>query len=74
MAERQKKWSTSNEFLRSLHHRLHAAGDRQLYLISADQLIGDDGEATVDALHPTDAGFLRMADVMQPVIRKALGP
>lgn len=73
VVERQKKWTTSNEFLRALQHRLQAAGDRQLFLINADQLIGDDGEATVDALHPTDAGFLRMADVMEPAIRKALG-
>mgnify|MGYP003725804593 CR=1 FL=1 len=42
-----------------------------LYLEGENQL-GDDGEATVDSSHPTDLGFMRMADAFEPVLRQAL--
>lgn len=73
VAARELKEKSSNEFLRQIHRRLHDAGDQQIFLVSADELIGEDGEATVDALHPTDVGFLRMADALAPVIHHALG-
>jgi lysophospholipase L1-like esterase len=41
------------------------------YLPGAAQL-GDDGEGTVDGSHPTDLGFLRMADAFAPVLAEAL--
>lgn len=72
VAERAIKEQSSNEFLRQLYSRLRAAGDERVFLVRSDELIGDDGEATVDALHPTDLGFVRMADVLEPVIRAAL--
>ena len=30
------------------------------------------GEGTVDGTHPTDLGFLRMADAIEPTLRRAL--
>ncbi|SFI29590.1 SGNH/GDSL hydrolase family protein [Planctomicrobium piriforme] len=72
VAERDAKQRTSTEFLQEFHARLKADGDQHLFIVSAENLIGTDGEATVDALHPTDAGFLRMADVLEPAIRQAL--
>lgn len=45
----------------------------RLHYVKCDKLMGSDGEATVDGVHPTDVGFLRMADVLTPVIKKALG-
>ena len=47
-----------------------AAG--QLYLVSGDVLLGDDGEATVDGVHPTDLGAQRMADVLAPFLGRVL--
>jgi hypothetical protein len=44
------------------------AGVKDLYYIPADHLLGDDGEATVDGVHPTDLGFLRMAETIGPVL------
>ena len=41
------------------------------YLPGSVQL-GDDGEDTVDGSHPTDLGFMRMADAFAPVLTKAL--
>jgi hypothetical protein len=44
----------------------------RLYLVKGDMLLGDDGEATVDGIHPTDLGALRMADVLTPFIGRVL--
>lgn len=44
-----------------------------LYYLPCDDLLGDDNLGTVDGTHPTDVGFLRQADAMEPVLRKILG-
>lgn len=44
--------------------------DRNIFYLKADQLIGNDDEATVDGVHLTDLGFLRLAQGMYPVIKK----
>jgi hypothetical protein len=46
--------------------------DGQLYLVRGDMLLGDDGEATVDGIHPTDLGAQRMADVLAPYLARVL--
>lgn len=43
-----------------------------LTVVPAEGLLGDDNNGTVDGTHPTDLGFLRMADHMLPYIEKAL--
>ncbi|HVN78895.1 MAG TPA: SGNH/GDSL hydrolase family protein [Terriglobia bacterium] len=43
-----------------------------MFYLQGDRLLGQDGEATVDGTHPTDLGFLRMADAMEPTLREAL--
>jgi hypothetical protein len=35
-------------------------------------LLGSDFEGTTDGSHPNDLGFLRQADVMEPILRAAL--
>lgn len=53
---------------------LVAAGDKNLYYLTGDKLIGDDGEGTVDGSHPTDLGFMRQADAfieaLAPILKK----
>ncbi len=44
-----------------------------LYYVEGETLLGEDREDTVDGVHATDLGFLRMADALTPVVRKALG-
>ena len=41
--------------------------------IPGDSLYGDDTEGATDASHASDLGFMRQADIFEPVIRKALG-
>lgn len=55
--------------------RALAAGDRRIYFVDGEQLFGttDRELCTVDGIHPTDLGFLRMADHIEPILRHALG-
>lgn len=59
--------------LRSAYESLQKEGIKGLFYIEGDHLYGDDAEGATDASHASDLGFMRQADVMEPVIRKALG-
>lgn len=61
-----------NARLREIYERLTKAGQRRLFYLRARNFLGADGEATVDGTHPTDVGFLRMADAMEPTLKRAL--
>jgi hypothetical protein len=51
-----------------------AAGDANLHLVEGFDLLGpDDRDGLVDSSHPSDLGFLRMADGLEPVLRRVLG-
>lgn len=54
--------------------RLRGEGDTQLHFLNGFTLLGEDdaSECTVDGSHPTDLGFLRMAQSLEPVIRRLL--
>lgn len=68
----QKEISEKNEVPKQLFENLRRQGEKQIYYVPADNLIGKDGEATVDGIHFTDLGTKRYAKVMIPIIRKAL--
>jgi hypothetical protein len=65
----RRNWQRKNAALRVAYRRLRAAGVSGLHYVPAEGLIGDDGEATVDGVHPTDLGFLRIARVLAPILR-----
>ena len=59
--------------LRNAVAELQEAGDRQVSFHSMADALGDDfDECTVDGVHPTDLGFLHMADALEPVMRRLL--
>lgn len=60
-----------NETLRSIFSK-RSPDDPNLFYVSAAFLFGDDDEATVDGVHPTDLGFQRMAEAIAPAVRQAL--
>lgn len=64
--EVKDKNATLNVFFQSLKQR----GEKNIYLLSSRDIIGRDGEATVDGVHFTDLGFMRYADVLYPIIKK----
>ncbi len=59
--------------LRAIYDKLIADGVKSLYYIEGDHLYGDDTEGATDASHASDLGFMRQAEVFEPVLRKALG-
>jgi lysophospholipase L1-like esterase len=68
---RRRRHESSNAALRAAYGRLLAAGNEEVHLAPGAPLLGLDGEATVDGTHPTDLGFLRMADALTPYLRQA---
>lgn len=61
-----------NETLGAIFNSLKKKGERNIYLLSSKDIIGHDGEATVDGVHFTDLGFMRYAEVLYPVIKKRI--
>lgn len=59
--------------LREAHATLQKAGTPALHYIEGHALYGTDGEGSTDNAHANDLGFMRMAAVMEPVLRTALG-
>lgn len=67
-----KEVTLKNEAQKRLFLKLKKAGEKKIYYIAAEGMIGDDGEATVDAIHFTDLGAMRYVDHVLPTIKKAL--
>ena len=59
-----------NETLQAVFQSLKKRGEKNIYLLSSEDIIGHDGEATVDGVHFTDLGFMRYAEVLYPVLKK----
>lgn len=64
--EVKEKNETLNAFFQSLKQR----GEKNIYFLSSRDIIGHDGEATVDGIHFTDLGFMRYAEVLYPILKK----
>ena len=69
---KNKFHNNNHAALRECFEKLQAAGVTGLYYIPGDDLLGSDAEGTTDGSHPNDLGFLRQADVMEPILRAAL--
>lgn len=63
-----------NQVLRAIYDEAKPQWQGRLYYVEGPALLGNDGEGTVDGVHPTDLGFLRMADVLAPVVARAMEP
>ena len=70
--KRVKREKYINEVQKELFERLRKSGEKKIYYIKAEGLLGDDGEATVDGTHFTDLGATRYVNNILPVLRKAL--
>ncbi|MBO7678297.1 MAG: SGNH/GDSL hydrolase family protein [Thermoguttaceae bacterium] len=66
---------TNVEALRRVYDQLIAAGDKNLYYLRADNLVGEkiDNDTTMDGSHLNDLGMYRMTDSLEEVIRPILG-
>lgn len=72
LPERDTHHDKNHEALKTAYKTLRKEGMKKLYYLPGDKLLGNDSEGTTDASHPNDLGFMRQADVFEPVLRKAL--
>ncbi len=70
----RQEYLRSRDFQASLVKKLRRQGERLTFFHDGQTLLGkkDWWEATVDGVHPTDLGFLRMADGLTPVLKRIL--
>ncbi len=72
-ATKRKRNDTSRAAYKAAYERMLKAGVTGLTYVEGEQLLREDREDTVDSSHPTDLGFMRHADVLEPILRKVLG-
>ena len=65
----------NHEALRRVYDHFVAAGDQNVYYLSAENLIGEnlDYDSTMDSSHLNDLGMFRMTDSLERAIRPILG-
>lgn len=61
-------------FEQELVNELREQGDQNIYFFDGTNSLGGEDffECTVDGTHPTDLGFIRMADAYEPVLKTLL--
>jgi len=67
-----KTVQTRNRAFRKVFLKLSKERMKYLHYVPGADLLGHDGEPTVDGVHFSDLGFTRMADALEPVLRKLL--
>lgn len=72
LPSRAKHHDDNHAALREAYAALQKEGVKRLHYIPGDALYGTDTEGATDASHASDLGFMRQADVMEPVLRAAL--
>lgn len=71
-ASRRQRNETNQAALREAYGKLTSDGVTGLFYVEGRNLLGEDTDDTVDGSHPTDLGFFRQADALEPVLRQAL--
>jgi hypothetical protein len=74
LPDRDKHHTANHAALRSAYEQLVKDGVSGLFYIEGDHLYGDDTEGATDASHASDLGFMRQADIFEPILRQALTP
>ncbi|HMF77776.1 MAG TPA: SGNH/GDSL hydrolase family protein [Bryobacteraceae bacterium] len=69
---RRKANEANHAALREAFAALEAEKVPRVYYLEGANLLGDDGEGTVDGSHPTDLGFMRQAAEFERVLRPVL--
>jgi len=72
VASKRQRNIDSRIALKAAYERLTKAGTKNLAYLTGEELLGDDGEGTVDSSHPTDLGFVRQADAFEKALRPLL--
>ncbi len=65
-------WGQKNDVLKGQYAKLLESGIENLHYLCGEGLLGNDGEATTDGVHPSDLGMWRLADAYASVLRPLL--
>jgi hypothetical protein len=74
LPDRDKHHDANHAALKLAYEKLVNEGVKGLSYIEGDHLYGDDAEGATDASHASDLGFMRQADIFEPILRAALAP
>ncbi len=69
---KQERNDTSRMAFNAAYQRLQKAGVKNLHYLEGENLLGADGEDTVDSSHPTDLGFMRQAEAFEKALKPIL--
>ena len=72
LPDRRERHTAARAALKAAYDKLKGEGVEGLYYVEGEHLLGDDDEATTDSSHPSDLGMMRMADALDPVLRRIL--
>jgi len=72
LPDRDKHHDANHAALKAAYEQLVKEGVKGLSYIEGDHLYGDDAEGATDASHASDLGFMRQADIFEPVLRTAI--
>ena len=72
LPDRNKHHTDNHAALKECFATLQKEGVKGLHYLGGDDLLGHDAEGATDGSHPNDLGFVRQADLFEPVIRAAL--
>jgi len=65
--------NTRNQLLREQFAALQGEGVENLHSMPNNGMLAGREEGTVDRIHPTDLGFVRLADYYEPTLKELLG-
>lgn len=72
LPQRQQRHQESRAALRAAYQSLLQTGHSQLGYIDGETLLGSDRDDTTDGSHPSDLGFFRQAEAIEPELRRLL--
>ncbi len=72
LPRRQRHHTLNHAALREAYATLIDEGVTNLHYIPGDRLYGEDGEGATDGSHASDLGFMRQAEVFEPILRRAI--
>ena len=73
LPEKRQFHTDNHAALRTAYETLVKEGVKNLFYIPGDALYGTDTEGATDASHANDLGFMRQAEIFEPVLRRGLG-
>ena len=69
---REKNVLSRNEALHKVFEQLIAEGEKNIYLVGAMEMLGEDNVGTIEGTHFTDIGFTSYANTLAPVLKVLL--